>query len=64
MNNNIILVPKDICMSSVVITNRKYVCDNCNNAYLTSQEDGELPSECPFCNATTSCGSLDISFDA
>jgi len=64
MNNNMTWVPKDISMSSAIITSRKYVCDNCHNAYITSQEEGEFPDMCPFCNATTSCGTPDISFEA
>lgn len=63
MNTNI-PVPMDIRMNTMVITSKKYVCDNCHNAYITSQEKGELPAECPFCNATISCGSLDISFNS
>lgn len=64
MNNNVTMVPKDICMSTVIITSKKYVCDNCHNAYITSQEMGELPADCPFCNATISCGAPDISFNS
>ncbi len=64
MNNNSIPVPMDICANNVIITSKKYVCDNCRNAYITSQEEGELPGECPFCNATIACGTLDISFNS
>lgn len=66
MNTNInsMPVPMDICMSDMIITSKKYVCDNCHNAYITSDELGELPMDCPFCNANISCGTLDISFDA
>lgn len=64
MNTTVIPVPMDIRMSTMVVTSKKYVCDNCHNAYITSQEKGELPADCPFCHATISCGSLDISFNS
>jgi len=57
-------LPKDICVNHIVVTNRKYVCDNCHYAFFASEEDGELLAECPFCNASVACGTLDSSFDA
>lgn len=64
MNTNTMPLPMDISLTHEVITNKKYVCDNCHNAYITSQDEGDLPAECPFCNASISCGSLDISFNS
>ena len=50
-------------MNTTVIQTKKYVCDNCHYAFITSVEKGELPIECPFCNTAITCGTPDFSFE-